>query len=370
MNRIGTFALLALALFMLGGGAWLLFGAETRQETGGWGQGEGGSAVNVATVQRQAFANRIEAIGTARANESVTLTARVSETVQAVHFEDGALVEQGDVLVELTRSEELADLEEARANLREAERQYARAADLVERGNASRALLDERQRAVEASRSRIEAAEARIADRVVRAPFTGVLGLRDVSPGTLVSPGDEITTLDDISLIKLDFSVPERFLSTLSQGQDVTAGSAAYPEMEFTGTVKTVGTRVDPVTRAVKVRAEIPNPEGLLRPGMLLSVELVNRRRMALAVPESALIPVGTDQYVFTLDEEDIARRVRVTIGARRPGVVEIVSGLEPGDRVVTSGAMRLRPDTKVRVLNEVEVDRGVVGGFDLAGKG
>ena len=364
MARLGTLALLIAATAVAAGGAYLL-----TVDTGDRGPGPGERVVTVQTaaVDYADFADVIEAIGTAQANESVTVTARVSETVQRVNFDDGMLVERGDVLLELTSEEEQAQLAEAQANLREAERQYDRIADLVRRGNASKSSLDAQERQVAETRSRIAAAEARIADRVIAAPFAGILGLRRVSPGTLVEPGTTITTLDDVSLIKLDFSIPERFIAALAPGQQVVGLAAAYPNRDFLGEVRTVDSRVDPITRAVTVRAEIPNPDAAIRPGMLMTVRVISRQRRVLSVPERALVPVAEQQFVFVVDTDNTVRRVQIDIGTRRPGTVEVLSGLAEGDRVVTAGTMRLRPGARVRVMDG-DADQGGATGTEVAG--
>jgi len=359
MQRIVSLALGMFALAIMGGSAYLYFKAE--QETSErWGQ-DGPVPVGVVEVQQERFADRIQALGTAQADESVTLTARVSETIESVHFEDGEYVEEGQILVALSRQEQIAESEQYRAALKEFEQQLERTRDLAARGNASEATLDQQIRLVEEAKAQIEGAQARIEVRVVRAPFSGILGLRRVSPGTLVSPGDEITTLDDVTPIKLDFSVPERFLSVLKPSQSVLAKAAAYPGEVFRGEISTVSSRVDPVTRAVTVRALIPNEDARLRPGMLLTVEVINRERMALSVPEEALVPEGPDQFVYVVDPQaGTAERRQVTLGQRQPGRVEILSGIERGELVVFSGTQRLRPGAPVEIVERgsIQVER------------
>lgn len=299
------------------------------------------------------FVDRIEALGTARANESVEVTAKVTDTVQRVNFEDGKDVKAGEVLVELTRTEEAALLDEAVATLAEAQQQFERIEDLVRRGSASRARLDEQTRIRDAAKARVDALEARLSDRLIRAPFSGVLGFRQVSPGTLISPGTVITTLDDIDVIKLDFPVPENFIGALRPGLAIEALTPAYQDREFKGTITTIESRVDPATRSVRVRAEIPNPDHVLRPGMLMTVEVIKARAEVLAVPEEALVPISDRQYVYRLKDDNTVERVQVEIGRRHPGVVEVTSGLEPGDRVVTEGSVRLRPGMAVQIREE-----------------
>jgi membrane fusion protein (multidrug efflux system) len=298
------------------------------------------------------FVDRVEALGTLRANESVEITSSVTETVSAVHFDDGDRVAAGQVLVEMTSAEENALLEEARATREEALIQYDRVKSLANQGTAARSLLDERRREWETARARLSAIESRLADRLVRAPFAGVVGLRNISPGALVEPGDRITTLDDDGVMKLDFAVPSTFLGTLRPGLEIVARARAYGDREFRGEVRSVDSRVDPITRSVVVRAMLPNADRSLRPGMLMQVELLKNPRRTLVIPEEALMPLGTEQSVLLVGGEggDTAESRDVRIGGRRPGEVEVLEGLAPGDRVITHGGLKVRPGQKVRV--------------------
>lgn len=351
MIRRGTKIVWGVALGILAAGILLLV-------TGGdgeppQGRGRRASAVEVEMVAPRQFVDVIEAIGTARANEAVLLTARVSETVQRVNFEDGMMVEKGAILVILTNAEEVASVHEAEANVKQAQQQFDRIKDLVRRGTVSQSTADENVRELDAARSRLAVAEARAADHIIRAPFSGILGLRSVSPGTLVSPGTQITTLDDITIIKLDFQVPERFISSLAPGQQIITEAAAYPERQFIGVAKTIASRVDPITRAATVRAEIENSERLLRPGMLLTVSLIADERVQLAVRETAIVPIGEDKFVFVVGADNTVAQVKIETGARQGGYVEVLGGLTAGQAVVYSGTLRLRHGTKVQVLGE-----------------
>jgi membrane fusion protein (multidrug efflux system) len=290
----------------------------------------------------------LEALGTARANESVTLTAKVSETVRKVAFDSGDIVRAGDVIVDLSSGAQLAGLEEARAAYQEAERQLARGQELAGKQLISASQLDTQRATRDAAKARMDVVRAQLSDRVITAPFDGILGLRRVSPGSLVTPGTAIATLDDISVIKLDFNVPERFLAVLEKGQDITAHSETWPDREFAGRVASVDSRVDPVTRSVTVRGEIPNPDRLLRPGMLLSVRLYQAPRQAIVVPEIAVIQVGTEAFVYRVAGDQTASRARIMLGARRRGEVEVTSGLAPGDTIVAEGAVKLRDGARV----------------------
>lgn len=315
--------------------------------------GMGQTTVTVAVVSREMLADDVESVGTAQANESLNLTAKVSDTVTAIHFNDGGFVEQGDVLVELTNNAEAARLAEARASEADARRQYDRLKSLIETNLISQTDLDDARTRWETAEARLEGVIANMDDRLIRAPFTGILGFRNISEGSLVTPNTVITTLDDISTIKLDFNIAEVYLAQLQPGQTIKANSIVYRGQEFQGIVTSVGSRVDTSTRSVQVRAEIDNTEGLLRPGMLLTVGLTLNPRDAVVVPEAAVVPSQGRQYVFVVDEESVARRVEVQLGRRRPGQVEIVSGVVPGQRVVTQGIAQVRPGSRVRILNQ-----------------
>lgn len=309
--------------------------------------------VIVATVTEAPFEDRIEALGTLRANESVALTAAVTEKVGALHFDDGDRVRQGQVLVELVNAEQRAQLLEARALADEAQRQYRRVKSLVAQGTAAESLLDERLREWETARARVAAIESRLANRLVKAPFAGVVGLRDISVGALVEPGDLITTLDDVSLMKLDLAVPSVYLASLAPGLGVEAVTSAYGERRFSGEVRSIDSRVDPVTRSVVVRVLLDNPHGLLKPGMLMQVTLHKDPRQTLVIPEGALMPVGRDQFVLVAvpaAEGHRAERRAVRIGSRRAGEVEVLEGLAAGELVITHGTLRARPGQPVTV--------------------
>lgn len=306
------------------------------------------TVVIMAEVASVEWRDTLDALGTARANESVTLTAKVSETVRKVAFDSGDIVRAGDVIVDLSSGAQLAGLEEARAAYQEAERQLSRGQELAQKQLISASQLDTQRSTRDAAKARMDVVRAQLSDRVITAPFDGILGLRRVSPGSLVTPGTAIATLDDISVIKLDFNVPERFLAVLAKGQDIAARSEAYPERVFAGRVASIDSRVDPVTRSVTVRAEILNPERLLRPGMLLSVRLYQAPRRAIVVPEIAVVQVGAEAFVYRVAADQTAARARITLGARRRGEVEVTAGLAPGDIIVTEGAVKLRDGARV----------------------
>jgi membrane fusion protein (multidrug efflux system) len=316
-----------------------------------WAQEKPAPQVIVAQVREMAFEDRIEALGTLKANESVQLTVNVTETVTAIHFDDGQRVEEGETLVEMTSHEEHALLEEARANLDEARRQFNRVRRLESQGIEAQSLLDQRRREVETARARLAAIESRLADRLIKAPFSGVLGLRNISVGALVETGDVITTLDDDRVMKLEFAIPSTYLAGLSLGLPIRAHNRAYGERIFEGQVKAIDSRVDPINRSLRVRAVLSNPERILKPGMLMTVELLRNQRQTLVIPEAALMPKGSDHFVLRLSgEPPLVEKRRVRIGSRRPGEVEVLEGLNAGDLVITHGMEKARVGGAIRI--------------------
>jgi membrane fusion protein (multidrug efflux system) len=311
--------------------------------------------VTIGKIGQQMMADQVESLGTANANESIDIKAKVTETISKIHFQDGALVKAGDLMVELTNSSEASRLAEAQASADDARRQYDRQVELEKQKMVAVTSLEQARTNMETANARLEGVMVNMRDRLIRAPFTGILGFRQVSAGTLVSAGTVISTLDDISIIKLDFTVPEAFLAALKPGLMVKALSVVYRDREFSGEVKVVGSRVDPVTRSVLVRAHISNPDGFLRPGMLLTVKMNLNEQLVVVVPEQAVLVSGEHQYVFTVDDANIAHQVEVKLGRRRPGIVEIQSGVATGMKLVVEGVAQVRSGQPVKVVGKEE---------------
>jgi len=311
--------------------------------------------VIVAAARLAEFVDRVEALGTTRANETVRITATVTETIVKINFDDGQRVRAGDVLVELEKSEEEADLRAAEAIVTERRLAFDRARDLESRKFTATAQLDERRAALQQAEAQMDAIKSRIDKRVIRAPFDGIVDIRNISVGALVEPGDLITTLYDLSVIKVDVTVPATYLATLKPGLPILAKARAVNNRTFQGELRSIGSQVDPVSRSIIARAVLPNPDGLLRPGLLMTVELLKNARQAVIIPEEALIPRGRDNFVLIVDESagNKARRQKVSVGARRPGEVEILDGLEAGQKVVTHGTTRVRPGQTVTITSE-----------------
>lgn len=341
--RLAARALLALLIFPLLASC----GKEEATESGA--RGSKPIPVTSTVLQPSAWSDTLQAIGTAKARESVTLTSKVSEVVQDVHFESGDEVQAGTALITLRGDSQQAALVSAQAEFLEADQLFGRQTELADRQLIARASLDTQRALRNSAEARVRQARSDIGDRNVRAPFAGVLGIRQVSPGALITPTTVIATLDDISRVYVDFPVPEAQLANVAAGQALSASSASYPGRTFEGVVSIIDARIDPVTRAVTVRGDFPNPNHALRPGMLLQVTLTRPERQALVLPEIAVVQVGNSSYVFRVGADDTVERADVQLGGRRAGKVEIVSGLKAGDELVVDGTGKLRPGQKVQ---------------------
>jgi len=317
--------------------------------------------VILAPVSKKLIHDRIEALGTTRSIESTRITSTVTEKVNAVHFQSGQKVNEGDLLIELSKAEQQAELARARAIRGERKLALKRLEQLDERKLTSPDEIDRTRLELEQAEASISAIQARIDDRIIRAPFDGVVGLRNISVGALVETGDLITTLDDTSVMKLDFSIPSVFLSDVSPGLKVRARASALGGEEFEGEVRSIDSRVDPVTRSIIVRALVPNPDYKLVPGVLMQVDILRNQRQAIVTAEAAMLPLADRQYVMrVVGEGDSAtvEKVEVNTGLRMPGYVEILQCLTEGDRVVTHGNDKLRPGDKLDIIG---IDDGTV---------
>lgn len=327
----------------------LIAGCGGDAPPGDRGPGAGGSAPLVITAlgERRPFGPLIEAVGTALARESVEITSKSANTVTAIRFTEGQRVATGTILVELDRAQAAAALTEAEAAFAETRNQVQRGRDLSVTQALSKAQLDQLETAVKTAEARVAAARARLDDTVIRAPFAGRTGFRRVSLGGLVTPGAVITTLDDTSVIKLEFTVPQAFLKDLQPGLAVEARVDGLDERVFKGEVTTIGSRVDPVTRSIAVRAELPNPDGTLKPGLFMSVRLQASAVPTLMIPEEALVPEQGRNYVFTVENGRAARR-EVRTGGRERGSVAILGGIPDDAVLIVEGSQRARPGAPV----------------------
>lgn len=347
-----------LNLFFVGAlGAMVFVPTAHAQKSG---VAKGPTAVITSPVIKAEFADSIEALATTKSNESVIITADQSEKVVEIHFEDGQVVKKGDLLVTLDKTQEEAELRASKALTAERQNSYNRAKGLTGSSALPKATLQTRLAELKQAQADTEAIKARLKDYEIKAPFDGVLGLREISVGTLVQPGDMITTIDDLSQIKVDFDVPSVFLTALKPGLPIRGVIDAFGDREFKGAIKTINTQIDPVTRTVRVRAILPNDDGLLKPGLLMSITLSKNQRQSLLIPEEALVKRSDKNYVFVISDKDeamIAKQKEVQIGARQPGVVEILSGLSEGERIVNHGVSKVRDGSPVRIRAEENID-------------
>ena len=314
--------------------------------------------VVTAMVTSEPFMEKLEALGTTKANESVVVTPTVEERVIGILVDDGDFVSKGQVLVKLDDSEAQFLLAEARAALKEQRQQFDRMRRLAKTNATSRSQLDEEQGLLDIAAAKVSLLEARLQDYTIRAPFSGILGIRQISTGAVVDSDTVITTLDDTTTIKLDFTVPEAYLGVLKNGMTISAHSLAYPDHIFNGSVTAISSRVDPETRTLTIRAKVPNPDRLLRPGMLLTVDLVKNRSLSLIIPEEAVIQEKDKKFALVVTPDNTVEKIEIVTGRRNPGKLEVISGLNAGQQVIIQGLTRVRSGTSVNVVEAGETGR------------
>jgi membrane fusion protein (multidrug efflux system) len=301
----------------------------------------------------QPVEERVALVGTLAANEAVDIKSELDGVIEEVAFEEGASVESGRVLFRIDRAKLEASLSEAEANLKLAEATLGRYTALAESRAVSRQEVDQARTGFEVRLAAVELMRAQVEDATITAPFEGTVGSRLVSVGQYVTKGQPLTSLVDTDPMKVEFDVPERFLSRVAEAQELTMQVAAYPADRFRGTVYFVDPRVNPDTRTVLVKARLPNPDGRLRAGMFANLELILQvRKQAVVIPESALLLEGDRASVFVV-EDGKAQPRPVTPGVRLAGAMEIREGLQPGELVVIEGTQKLGPGVPVEVREE-----------------
>ncbi|MGJ8559197.1 MAG: efflux RND transporter periplasmic adaptor subunit [Litorimonas sp.] len=332
-----------------------LIGCGGDVSTAGPPPGGGPRAANVfvETLQVREFTSRIEALGTLTPNEQVDLTLNAADRVQSLYFDDGQRVRKGQTLVSLAQREQRALVEAEEARVAEARQQLDRVNRLIDSKAVSQSEVDQAQRNLDSTLAQLRAVQSRQKDRVLVAPFDGVLGFRQVSVGSFVQPGAVVARLVDDSEMNLEFAVPSIFLRLMGPGTEVTTKTDDLPGQIFTGTVASVDNAIDPVTRTVMVRAKLPNPDRALVSGMFMNVTARADARRVPAVLEDAVQPVGPRSFVFiveTRDGVDIAVRKEVQLGIHQDGYIEVKSGVEAGTRIVTDGLIGVRDGGVVRI--------------------
>lgn len=314
-------------------------------------------AVGVADVITRELGRQFESVGDVLADESVDLAALVTERVTRIPFHEGERVARGELLIQLDDRSERYELQAARVTLEQAQREYERLKTLSERGALSRQQFDAQRTLLESAQVDVARLQEALSDRAITAPFAGVVGLRNLSVGALVTPGEVLVTLDKLDSVKVDFTLPERYLTELAVGVPVTATSVAYPGRRFAGRIVALDTRLAAETRSVVARARFDNPDLLLRPGMLLALTFSTPAERHLIVPESALQSEGDSHYVYRITGEADAphvERVAVRVALREPGWISLRPAgdatLAAGDRVVVSGQQKLRDAAQVTI--------------------
>lgn len=309
-------------------------------------------AVEVVKVSASDFLDEVSAVGTLKSKESVVLRPEIAGRILSIGFKDGAVVAQGARLVSLDAAVQEAELQQAKANLGLAETSFKRNQELVAKKFLSQQALDISLANLKLQQATVQLAAAKLAKTQVRAPFGGMLGLRNVSVGDYVKEGQDLINLEDISTLRVDFRLPENYLGRLSQGQTVTLTTDALPGQTFKALLDAVDPMVDQNGRAISARARLDNAAAKLRPGMFVRVRvLFGQRKNVLMLPEQAIVP-GAQPAVFRI-VDDKAQRVPVKLGLRRAAEVEVVDGLQAGDVVVTAGQLKLRDGVLVRAIGE-----------------
>ena len=310
-----------------------------------------GLPVKAEPVRVGAVIDEVTAVGSLLAEESVIIRPEIDGRIVALNFQEGQTVKRGQRLLTLDSSEYEAQLAAVKAELRTEQQRHQRAKELYEQKFITKEALDVQAGAVDRLEARVKEAQVRVDKTIIRAPFDGVVGLREVSPGAYVKAGDDIVILENLSSIKVDFRIPEVHLGKISRNQPVALRLDAFPGEEFKGSVYAVQPAVDEETRTVLMRARVSNKGFRLKPGMFVRVALtLSTRPNAITVPEEALWPQGKDNFVFKVVDGK-AMLTKVELGNRRPGEVEIRQGLGPGDVVVTEGQIKLRDGAPVTVL-------------------
>lgn len=309
--------------------------------------------VTTVTVKDQKIYEPIEALGNLKANENVEITSSVTEKIDKILFKSGQEVKTGEILVQLNNAFEKAELKSAEAEMLKAKLAYDRANSLQKTKAVSKATLQERLANFEKAQANVTEINAKLDDLKIVAPFSGVLGIKKLSPGALVKPGDVIITLTDIDKIKVSFDVPSIYLSDLKIGEKIYGTVDAYKEKTFVGNIYAIENSVDPVTRTIELRAIVPNKDHLLKPGLLMNVLLKNNQRTVPVIPEEAVIKEGKDDYVYLVinkQKNNYAKKTKVVLGDRESGNVEIIEGVKSGDVIVSHGNFKLKDDSLIQI--------------------
>jgi membrane fusion protein (multidrug efflux system) len=317
-------------------------------------QGRGGFAmpptpVEIAVVAPQTVTDRFEAVGTIEAGESIAVTAEIDGLVEAIPFDEGGYIRRGAVIARIDDDQLAAELARAQALRDQSQASYNRIKEVVDLGAGAPQDLDDAAASLKVAEANVALAETRLQKTTITAPFSGLVGARRVSPGTFLRAGQPITELAQIDELRVNFSVPERYLSKLQRGSEVTVSTTAFPSYELTGRINVVEPILDAATRSARVVARVRNPDRNLRPGMSANVAAVlSQREGAITVPSEAVFIDGAQPYVFVVAVDSTVSRRALQLGTRLPDVVEVTQGLDTGDRVVRAGHQKLFDGAKV----------------------
>ena len=317
-----------------------------------------GFPVETSTARLIRASDDIRAIGSLQSDESVKIAAEVPGRIAEIVFQEGQRVTQDEVLVKLDDALVRAELADAQARQKLAQANFDRASQLARSGSGTERSRDEAIAASEQGRAAVELARARLAKHTIRAPFSGIAGLRGLSVGAFVNAGTEVVSLEKVDELKVDFSVPEIYLTNVKVGQTIEVMVDALPDRTFVGTIYAIAPLVDVNGRSIRVRARLPNSDGQLRPGLFARILIKGGEQQVVVVPESAVTPRGGDSFVFRI-ENGRAIETKVELGPRKAGEVEIRKGLPPDSIVVTAGQQRLRDGAAVTVVAAADATSG-----------
>ncbi len=305
--------------------------------------------VEVAQAKRQKVTDKFDAIGTIEAAEAITVVSEIDAAVMSLPFQEGSFIKRGELIAQLDDSQLAAELERADALHIQSHTNYDRVKSIVDQKAGSPQDLDDAAAALKVADANLALAKARLAKTKIIAPFDGMIGARKVSVGTFLRSGQPITELADIDEIRVNFSAPERFLSQLKQGAEVTVSTTAFPGYESNGKIIAVEPMVDPETRSARIVARVSNAGRKFRPGMSANISAVlSERSDAITIPSEAVFANGNQSFVFVVKPDSTATRVAITLGTRLPDVVEVVKGLQPGATVVRAGHQKLFEGARV----------------------
>jgi membrane fusion protein, multidrug efflux system len=309
--------------------------------------------VEAAVVDQSTVTDRFEAVGSIEANEEITVVSEIDALVTALPFREGSAVAKGDLIAQLDDSKLAADVRRAEATVEQKKASFDRIKSVVDQKAGAPQDLDDAAADLKRAEADLAYAQANLAKTHIVAPFSGVIGSRRVSPGAFLRAGSAITDLTQFELIKVRFSAPERFYPSLTRGSMVEVSTTAFPDYKLQGTIDVVEPMIDPATRSVNIIAKVQNPEGKFRPGMSANVTAVlNQRERALLIPDEAIFAEGNQSLVYLIKADSTVTRTPITIGTRMRDVVEVLSGLKPGDHIVKAGHQKLYEGARVMAVS------------------